>query len=221
MILNDVITEVRRILQDENSPQRYSDTILLGFANQALKRIAVIRPDLFAFMGTVACTQDEVLQSTPSDSIRLIEVFSVQGGNGVTEVNREVLDQSYPQWVSDTAGTCKNFMRHARNPNKFFIYPKAPANQTLVVEYSQSPQVYDGTTTVTLLPDAFLPAVVDATVFLAESIDNEHVNSGRAELFLRSFTQALGVSASNRIFTDTEAGGLQPVNKQKIDEDLT
>ena len=42
MILNDVITEVRRILQDENTPQRYSDTVLLGFANQTLKRMAVL-----------------------------------------------------------------------------------------------------------------------------------------------------------------------------------
>jgi hypothetical protein len=221
MILNDVITEVRRLLQDENAPQRYSDTVLLGFANQALKRTSVLRPDLFAFMGTVACTENAVLQSTPTDSIRLIEVFSVQGGDGITETNREILDQSYPQWINDTAGACRNFMRHTRNPNKFFIYPKAPANQTLVVEYSQSPPVYDGTTAVALLPDAFLPAIVDGTVYLAESVDNEHVNSGRAELFLKSFTQALGVSASNRIFTDTEAGGLQPVNKQKIEEDLT
>ena len=90
MILNDVITEVRRILQDENAPQRYSDTVLLGFANQALKRISVLRPDLFAFMGTVACVQNEVLQSAPSDSIRIMEVFSVQGGEGVTETNREI-----------------------------------------------------------------------------------------------------------------------------------
>jgi len=81
MILNDVITEVRRLIQDENTPQRYSDTVLLGFANQALKRISVLRPDLFAYMGTVTCTENEVLQSAPSDSIRLIEVFSVVGGS--------------------------------------------------------------------------------------------------------------------------------------------
>ena len=44
MILDDVITEVRRIIQDTNIPYRYSDDVLLGFANQALKRIAVLRP---------------------------------------------------------------------------------------------------------------------------------------------------------------------------------
>ena len=93
MILNDVITEVS-ILQDTNSPQRYSDTILLGFANQALKRIAVLRPDLFAIIADIPTTQNSVVQSTPADSIRLIEIYSVKNGNGIIETNREALDQA-------------------------------------------------------------------------------------------------------------------------------
>ena len=126
MILNDVITEVRRILQDTNSPQRYSDTILLGFANQALKRIAVLRPDLFAIIADIPTTQGSVVQSTPADSIRLIEIYSVKNGNGIIETNREALDQAYPTWMNDPEGAAVNFMRHVRNANKFFIYPKAP-----------------------------------------------------------------------------------------------
>ena len=209
MILDDVITEVRRILQDTNSPQRYSDTVLLGFANQALKRIAVLRPDLFAYIGDITCTADSVVQSMPSDSIRLIEIYSVKNGNGVIETNREALDQAYPTWMNDTAGPAVNFMRHVRNANKFFIYPKAPADQVLVGEYAQTPPDYNGTTTVALLPDAYFPVVVDCTVFIAESVDNEHVNSKRAELFQQSFTQALGVAGQSRLLTDPERGGLE------------
>ena len=208
MILNDVITEVRRILQDTNSPQRYSDTILIGFANQALKRIAVLRPDLFAIIAEIPTTQGSVVQSTPADSIRLIEIYSVKNGNGIIETNREALDQAYPTWMNDPEGAAVNFMRHVRNANKFFIYPKAPANQILIGEYSQTPPDYDGTTTVALLPDAYFPVVVDATVFIAESVDNEHVNSQRAQLFQQSFTQALGVAAQSRAITDPERGGL-------------
>lgn len=208
MILNDVITEVRRILQDTTAPQRYSDVVLLGFANQALKRIAVLRPDLFAYIGEITCTANSVVQSAPSDSIRLIEIYSVKDGNGVIETNREALDQAYPQWMNDAAGPTVNWMRHVRNSNKFFIYPKAPANQILIGEYAQTPPDYDGTTPVDLLPDAYEPVVIDATVFIAESVDNEHVNSNRASLFQKSFTQALGVSAQSREITDPEDAGL-------------
>jgi len=208
MILNDVITEVRRILQDTNDPKRYSDDVLLGFANQALKRIAVLRPDLFAYIGEIPCDEGAVVQSTPSDSIRLIEIYSVQGGNGIIETNREALDQAYPTWMNDPAGSAVNFMRHVRNPNKFFIYPKAPADQILIGEYAKAPRDYAGDETVDLLPDAYEPVVIDATVFIAESVDNEHVNSNRASLFQQSFTQALGVAAQSRAITDPERGGL-------------
>jgi len=210
MILNDVITEVRRILQDINAPQRYSDAVLLGFANQALKRIAVLRPDLFAYMGEIPTTAGAVIQSAPADSIRIMEIFQVKDGAGVTEVSRDSLDETYPGWMNDAAGPTVNWMRHVRNANRFFIYPKAPASQILIGEYAQTPPEYTGSQTVALLPNAYFPVVVDATVFIAESVDNEHVNSNRAQLFQQSFTQALGVSAQSRPITDTEESGLPP-----------
>lgn len=208
MKLSSVITEVRRIVQDVNAPQRYSDTMLLGFANQTLKRMAVLRPDLFAYIGEIPTTAGQVLQSAPSDSLRIMEIFQVKNGNGVIEVNRESLDQTYPQWMNEAAGPCVNWMRHTRNNNKFFIYPKAPAGQVLIAEYAQTPKSYTADEDVQLLPEAFFPIVVDGTVFLTESVDNEHVNSNRAQLFQQTFTQALGVNAQSRSITDTEEAGL-------------
>jgi hypothetical protein len=63
--------------------------------------------------------------------------------------------------------------------------------------------------TVELLADAYFPVVVDGTIFLAESIDNEHVNSNRAQLFQQSFVQALSTNFQARPVTDTEEAGLQ------------
>lgn len=209
MKLSSVMTEVRRLLQDINVPQRYSDTVLLGFANQALKRIAVLRPDLFAYIGEIPTTAGAVIQSMPANSIRIMEIFSVKDGAGITEANRESLDQTYPNWMNDDAAPAVNWMRHVRNSNRFFIYPKAPANQILIAEYAQTPTDYTAEQDVELLSDAYFPVVVDATIFLAESIDNEHVNSNRAQLFQQSFTQALGVSAQGRVITDTEQAGLK------------
>ena len=209
MILNDVITEVRRLLQDETATFRYSDTFLLALCNQTLKRIAILRPDLFALTSTITCVQSTVVQTIPTDGIRLIEVYSVVGGNALVETNREVLDQTIPAWVSDSEAAAQNWMRNVRNPYKFFIYPKAPAAQVLNLEYAQTPPDYTGTATVALLPDGFFPVVVDGTMWLAESIDNEHVTAGRAALFQQSFTSQLQVSLQSRSVTDTETGGLE------------
>ncbi len=211
MILSDVITEARKLLQDtssEASLRRFTDVVLLGFANQTLKRMALIRPDLFSYVGEITCTTGEVSQSAPSDSIRLMEIFRVKNGSAVRETNRQTIDQTYPAWVDATAGPTVNWMRHPRNPNKFFIYPKAPASQILVGEYAKSPPDYALGATVELLSDAYFTTVIDGTVFLAESIDNEHVATGRAKMFFDSFTATLDTNYKSRLFTDLDSGGL-------------
>lgn len=208
MTPQDVITEVRRLVQDETATYRYSDTFMLGLVNQTLKRMAVLRPDLFAYAGTMLCVQGTVRQTAPADSIRIIEVRSIVGGNALVEVNREALDQNYPGWTAAAQGAATNWMRNVRNPNQFFISPPAPAAQTLNIEYAQSPSNYALGGTITLLPEAFYPTVVDGTVWLAESIDNEHATSGRAKMFQDAFTQSLGLSTQSRSITDTETGGM-------------
>lgn len=209
MLLGDIVTEARTMLQDTHvSLQRFSDDMLLHFANQSLKRMAVLRPDLFSYFGNVPCTAGQVLQQLPADASRLMEIFSVVGGGSVRETNRETMDDVYPQWVSDTAGPAVNWMRHPRSATRFFIYPKAPADQQLLVEYSQTPPDYDAATPVELLPDAYYPVVLDGVIFLAESIDNEHVNSGRAELFQKSFSEALAANMQSRELTDKEQAAL-------------
>ena len=115
-----------------------------------------------------------------------------------------------PGWVNETAGQPVNFMRHVRNPNRFFVYPRPEAGVVLVGEYAQTPPNYALNDTITYPTDAYFTAVVDGTVYLAESIDNEHVNSGRAKLFLDSFIQTLGVDLNARSLTDTESGGQDP-----------
>lgn len=215
MKLEDVITEARYLLQDTNaSMQRYSDDILLGFGNQSVKRIAVLRPDLFSYFGNISCTAGTVLQSMPDDCLRIMEIFSVVGGGAVRETNRQTMDDVYPTWISDVAGPAVNWMRHPRSLSKFFIYPKAPVAQELVVEYSQAPPDYDATDEIALLPDAYFPVVLDGVIFLAESIDNEHVNSGRAELFQKSFSDALSANLQGREATDKEKAGVDDKNEK-------
>jgi len=204
----EVITEVRGLIQDTKTPTRYSDTVLLGYVNQTLKRMAMLRPDLFAVITNFQTTPDNVLQNCPADSMRLIEIFQVQDGGSVTEVNRETLDRTVPNWQSHTPGQPVNFMRHVRNANRFFLYPRPAYGVVLVGEYSQTPANYTLNQEVEYPIDAYFPAVVDGVVFLAESVDNEHVNSNRAKLFQDSFMQALGVSLQARVVTDTESGGI-------------
>lgn len=204
MTPSDVIVEVRKLLQDTQAPYRYSDTDLVGYVNQTLKRMAVLRPTLFTNITSVPLTANSVIQDLPSDAHRLVQVFYIDNYNSVNEVEREVLERAYPQWVSDPAGIPFNFIRHPRNATKFFLYPRPIANLTATVEYVVEPTTYTIGDTILYLKDTYLGVVIDGVMFLASSIDDEHVLSNRAKLFMESFTQALGVDLQQQAVLDNE-----------------
>jgi hypothetical protein len=204
----DVITEVRRIVQDESVPYRYSDAVLLGYVNQTLKRMAVLRPDLFSDIVDIPTVTASAVQSLPANAIRLLDIFQVKDGPAINEVDRETMNRNYPNWMFEAPGTPVNFMRHVKNPDRFFLYPRPQAGVVLVGEYAATPPNYAVGDTIAVLSDVYFPVVVDGTVFLAESIDDEHVQSGRAKLFYDSFVQQLGTNLQSRKVTDTKNAGM-------------
>ena len=203
-----VISDVRRLIQDTREPVRYSDTELLGYVNQTLKRMAMLRPDLFIVTGTITVVPNQNRQLIPSNASRLVEIFSNVNGNAIEEVNRDVFDRAYPNWPLDPPGSPTKYIRHTRNPKAFFLYPAPQASFQLMADYVVSPPNYTLLQTIQNPSAEYYPVIVDGTVFLAESTDNEHVSTGRAKLFFDAFVQGLGVSSQARIMTDTESGGL-------------
>lgn len=183
----EVITEVRRLVQDQLVPYRYSDAVLLGYVNQSLQRMAILRPDLFTDIVDIATTAGAAVQSLPAEAIRLVDIFQVKNGNAITEVDRETMNRNYPGWMNEASGTPVNFMRHVKNPDRYFLYPRPAAGVVLVGEYAKSPIDYTLDASIDVISDTYFPVLVDGVVYLAESIDDEHVQSGRAKLFYDSF----------------------------------
>ena len=219
MTPQDVITAARVAVQDTRlNFYRYSDADMLSFVNQTLIRMAVLRPDLFSVIKEWPLTPETVMQSCPADSHRLVEIFYVVGANAVQEVSRDMFDQSCPGWVSHGPATPVIFMRHIRNPNKFFVYPRPLTCVKVLGEYVQIPPPYEMEEDIQVLPASYFSALVDGTVYVAESIDNEHVNSGRAKLAQDMFLQQLQVGLQGRVVTDTESGGLRAADDPKRPE---
>lgn len=213
----NVITEVRRLIQDTESPARYTDEVIVGFINQVLYKMLAMRPDLFSYINTaVATTADTVLQSLPAGASQLIDVFSVTLSGtktAVTESTREVFDQTYPGWVGSASGTPTTFMRHKRNPLRYMLYPAPSAGVTVTAEYSRVPAtVNDVAITAATkadnirdVPDMHFSTVVDGTVYMCESVDDEYTNDGRAKLALDTFLAVLGASAKSKDAIETTA----------------
>ena len=208
MLPSEVITEVRSLIQDTKPTFRYSDAVLLRFVNMTIRRMVILRPDLFTTITDVSTTPDLSEQTLPATAVRLVELFRVKNGAALEEVSRDVFDRAYPQWTTDASGTPTKYIRHPRNPRAYFLYPRPTSGIILVGEYVVTPPTYALADPIAVLPDAYFPVLVDGTVFLAESVDDEHVNSGRAKLFLETFTQSLGAGLRTRALTDSEDAGV-------------
>lgn len=205
MTPQSVISEVRGVIKDDDSTSyRNSDASLVLAVNRALKRVALLRPDLFTSIGTITLVAG-VNQTVP-DYGRIVEVYAVQGGNAITEANRETMDQLTPTWRTETADDPVNWMRHSRNPSKFFVYPPAVGGEVVECEYTITPPTVALNDTIALA-DLYHPVVVDITAAEVEWADDENVLNQRAETFYKRAIQALGVDMQGHNITDAEAGG--------------
>ena len=203
----DVIVDVRESVSDTSIPVRYSDSFILRKINQTVQRAVVLRPDLFCDVHVLTCVAGS-LQSAPVDSVRIMDVIANSTGRAVKEINQEVLDLTQPTWEGLPAGPANDWMRYPRDPNRFYVYPAAVAGDTLTILYAKTPATLTLASANIPLTLAYQPAIVDGTIWLLESIDAEHVESGRAKMFQDSFNGLMTAGLSARRIADTDTAAL-------------
>ena len=208
-LVSDIVTDVRFLIQDENAAYRNADDRVVRVVNQVLRRMVVLRPDIFSTTVNLTAVAG-FIQSIPADGMRLIDVL----GDGTSllqakEINQDSLDTLVPGWPQTTPGPTVNWIRILRNPTKFYVYPPAVAGNLIAIAYVQVPARLALTDTINL-QDAYYAAVVDGCVWILESLDAETVENGRAKMYQDSFNAALATGLQARKITDTPAAGEPP-----------
>jgi hypothetical protein len=187
--LSTSITIARSILNDTDSTAyRYSDADLLQYGNDAIDQMTTLIPSLFYVEGEMECTAGALQTLSYNDARAIVAVRNVKDGAAVLPCTKETLDRFDPAWITSTAGTAKNWMAaDAGDPARFYVYPPAPAGgQYLMLTYIAVPPEYSSAAA-TGIPATYADAVADYIVFKAESRDDEHVVSQRAQTYYQSF----------------------------------
>ena len=113
-------------------------------------------------------------------------------------------EDNRPQWAAEL-----------QSPNRFFFFPKPVAGGRLHLEYARSPLPLvapDGGDVLDVelpLAEVYYSVMVACTAWLAETINDESVNDGRAQMLRESWMNALGQGARSREITDTETAGVE------------
>ena len=125
-----------------------------------------------------------------------------------------------PQWA-----------RHPQAPNNFFFFPKPEVDKVnlenrakIEVEYARDPRPLDGVPAATEemddrviptaefpLADAYYGALVACVAWLAESVNDESVVAGRAQMLTKAWQDALTEETQAREITDTASAAIRGV----------
>jgi len=200
-ITGDAVTDVRDALQDTQIDlQRHDDATLIGYLSDGLIEVAVRRPDLFSFLASINVGAG-AFQSAPADSIRLMDVLCLVGGDVLVECEKDAIDADDPGWMSST-GTPLNWMRYVKDPNRFLLAPPPAGGEAVQILYARQPTRLTALNEQVPLPDAYRPALVAYAVFRAETKNDQSVLGGRAKLMWDVFSASLVASIQSKETTD-------------------
>lgn len=208
--LSTVVSQVRDTIQDEDSDPSYriSDAKMTQYANDFVRELLLMRPDLFSKIDEITLTAGTCLQSAPAGALVLMDIFQVKNGRIVTEGQRADIDRFNQNWMTDTAADAENWFRNYKDPKRFFLYPKAPAGQILIGQWAELPvAMADVNAQITAqVPEAYYSAMHHYMVFRAEAKDDEAVLSGRAKLFLDGFATLAGIGKATKKEAEKKEG---------------
>lgn len=195
VLVSAILDRAEIILQDSTNV-RFPEAELLGFLNDAQREVVLHRPD--------ANMQNESMtlvagskQSLPTGALRLIDIVRNVSGKAITQVNREVLDETLPNWHETVAGADKiqHFIYDPADPKNFYVYPKGTSSMSLEVVYSSAPSEIAtvGSNTITL-DDIYANCILDYILYRSYQKDSEYAgNAQRSMMHYQGFANALGI----------------------------
>lgn len=185
MLACQVIDKARIIINDTNAAQsgyRASDPEMLGWLNDALNLMLVMKPGLFTKTVNFPCVAGYLQTLEYPRTVEFIEVL------GILECDRTALEQFLPDWRNATPAAAVHWMRVPGEPYRFDTYPSAIDAAVLPVRYIESPAILTAITDLIPVSENYEAALSEYIAGKAEIKDDEHVNSGRAAQLMDRFT---------------------------------
>lgn len=200
----DILDRASIILQD-NSNVRFPNAELLKFFNDAQKEVVLHRPDA-NMVNTSHALADGSKQTLPSGAQRLVRVVRNTNGRAVTQVDRQTLDETLPDWHETVAGTngIEHYIYDAADPKNYYVYPKgASGTHSLEIIYSATPSEisisnFSTDTTVISLDDIYTNCLLDYILYRAYQKDSQYAgNAQRAMMHYQGFATAIGIKTQS------------------------
>lgn len=189
----DVLQRAGIILNDEDFV-RWTKAELFAWLNDAACEVVIRRPAARAVTGEITLAAG-ALQQLPAGGIELLDVVRNVGGRPVRRTDRQLLDDSAPDWtVMRQASAIKHYTFDERTPTVFYVYPPAKADVKVEALYSEAPPAVAADDDLLQLDRAYMGPLVSYLLYRALAKDSEFANGALAAAHFQAFTEALGTN---------------------------
>ncbi len=185
-IVQDVLDRAREVLNDP-AKVRWTDPALMFWLNDAMDMLRAALPQLFILRGVHTATLGALQTLALAKAREIVDVI------GVTPCDKRALDSFIPTWQAGATGVAINWMPSTASPKSFLVYPPSTVGQSITVEYAVTPTELSALSDTLPVTDDYVSPLADYVIGMAETKDAEHVNSGRAQVFMQSFASKLGI----------------------------
>jgi len=107
---------IRDLLKDNDS-ERFSDTQLLMYVQDALFRLSLLRPDVFSTYIDHEVEDENVLQKLPDNVQAIIDIHATNGRFALKETSKRQMDEMARNWISEKSSQPVQWMRDKRARN--------------------------------------------------------------------------------------------------------
>jgi len=189
----DVLQRASIILNDEDFV-RWTKEELFAWLNDAACEVVIRRPAARAVTGEITLDAG-ALQRLPDGGLELLDVVRNVGGRPVRRTDRQLLDDSAPDWpIMRQASAIKHYTFDERTPTVFYVYPPAKAGVTVEALYSEAPPAVAADDDLLELDRAYMGPLVSYLLYRALAKDSEFANGTLAAAHFQAFTEALGTN---------------------------
>ncbi|MFB5948381.1 phage adaptor protein [Klebsiella pasteurii] len=194
----DVLGRVNTQLRDPGFI-RWTKSELLGYFNDAVRAVALKRPDATSSIIAFTCAAG-VRQQLPDTVYQLIDIAGQDTGRVIVSADRVTLDTADPMWRTTTGeDTAEAWLYNPALPQYFMLYPGVAAGVGLELAVSLYPteivldDLDDEDPVEMPINDIFINPVVDWCLYRAFSKDAPGQDDNLAKQHLQNYNDAMGI----------------------------
>lgn len=205
----DVITRAQLVLNDNEPPYvRWEQPEMFGWLNDAACEVVIRRPAARAVTGQIALVAG-TMQNLPDGGLELLDVVRNVGGRSVRRTDRQLLDDSAPDWHNTKqSSTVRQFTFDERTPTVFYVYPPAKAGAQIEALYSEAPPEVVAEDDELDLDRAYIGPLVSYILYRALAKDSEFANGALAAAHFQAFNEALGANNQSTAAASPNVGSV-------------